>query len=94
MVWGDGFEIETLINCRFAAAGAVIREVPSVELERIHGTSNLQAIPDGLRVLRTVRRERVRASRLKRRRADSGVDRRVRVLRTSDRTPTSSAVAS
>ena len=25
MLWGDGFEIETLINCRFAAAGVVDR---------------------------------------------------------------------
>lgn len=61
MLWGDGFEIETLINCRFAAAGAAITEVPSVERERLHGASNLSAVPDGLRVLRTVRRERARA---------------------------------
>ncbi len=32
MLWGDGFEIETVINCRFAVAGAAITEVPSVEL--------------------------------------------------------------
>ena len=62
MLWGDGFEIETVINCRFAVAGAVISEVPSVELERIYGDSNLHAIPDGMRVLRTVRREKARAS--------------------------------
>ncbi len=37
MQWGDGFEIETVINCRFAAAGVDIVEVPSVELLRIHG---------------------------------------------------------
>src|SRR4051794_17803942 len=30
MLWGDGFEIETLINCRFASAGLTIIEVPSV----------------------------------------------------------------
>ena len=57
MLWGDGFEIETLINCRFAAAGVTIAEVPSVERDRIHGTSNLRAVSDGLRVLRTLRTE-------------------------------------
>ncbi len=54
MLWGDGFEIETVINCRFAAAGVDIVEVPSVELLRIHGESNLHAVSDGLRVLRTL----------------------------------------
>lgn len=63
MLWGDGFEIETLINCRFAAAGARITEVPSVERERIFGASNLHAVSDGLRVLRTVGTERRRAGR-------------------------------
>ncbi len=29
MLWGDGFEIETVINCRFAAAQVSITEVPS-----------------------------------------------------------------
>ena len=60
MTWGDGFEIETLINCRFASAGLAIAEVPSVERERIHGESNLRAISDGFRVLRTLRTERAR----------------------------------
>ncbi len=58
MVWGDGFEIETLINVRVAAMGASIAEVGSVELERIHGASNLNAVTDGLRVLRTIVAER------------------------------------
>ncbi len=48
-----------------AKANATIREVGSVELERIHGVSNLNAVSDGLRVLRTImserRRTRVRA---------------------------------
>jgi glycosyltransferase involved in cell wall biosynthesis len=57
MLWGDGFEIETLINCRFAAAGVKITEVPSVERDRIYGASNLRAVSDGLRVLRTLRTE-------------------------------------
>lgn len=60
-LWGDGFEIETVINCRFAAAEAVITEVPSYELERIYGASNLNAVSDGIRVLKTVLRERSRA---------------------------------
>ncbi len=61
MLWGDGFEIETLINCRFASAGLTITEVPSVERSRIHGESNLHAVSDGFRVLRTLRTERTRA---------------------------------
>src|SRR3954465_2758045 len=63
MLWGDGFEIETLINCRFATAGLTITEVPSVERRRIHGESNLRAVSDGLRVLRTLRTERARVRR-------------------------------
>jgi glycosyltransferase involved in cell wall biosynthesis len=54
MMWGDGFEIETVINCRFAAAGVAITEVPSVEKLRMFGESNLRAVSDGLRVLRTL----------------------------------------
>lgn len=64
--WGDGFEIETLLNCRVAAYGYTIREVPSVELLRIHGESNLNAVSDGVRVLRTMLSERRRATRLRR----------------------------
>ncbi len=54
MLWGDGFEIETLINCRFAAAQVKIVEVPSVEMSRLHGESNLRTFKDGARVLRTI----------------------------------------
>ena len=61
MLWGDGFEIETVINCRFAAAGARITEVPSVEKLRMFGESNLHAVSDGLRVLKTLLTERRRA---------------------------------
>jgi glycosyltransferase involved in cell wall biosynthesis len=60
-LWGDGFEIETLINVRIAAGGLSVVEVPSFERERIHGTSNLHAVRDGLRVLRTALVERRRA---------------------------------
>jgi glycosyltransferase involved in cell wall biosynthesis len=66
MRWGDGFEIETLINVRVAHAGARITEVGSTEKARLHGVSNLRAFPDGLRVLRTVLAERRRAARMDR----------------------------
>jgi glycosyltransferase involved in cell wall biosynthesis len=57
-LWGDGFEIETLINTRIAKAGLRITEVPSYEAERIHGQSNLNTWRDGLRVLRALVVER------------------------------------
>jgi len=57
-LWGDGFEIETLIHMRVAGAGLMVTEVPSYEHSRLHGASNLSAIKDGLRVLRTIIRER------------------------------------
>jgi glycosyltransferase involved in cell wall biosynthesis len=52
--WGDGFEIETLINIRAAAAGLKVSEVCSFERNRIYGASNLKAVRDGLRVLKTI----------------------------------------
>ncbi|MEI8083652.1 MAG: glycosyltransferase family 2 protein [Actinomycetes bacterium] len=55
--WGDGFEIETLINVRIATAGLKIAEVCSFEQDRIFGVSNLNVVRDGLRVLRTIGRE-------------------------------------
>lgn len=54
MQWGDGFEIETLINIRVAGASLQIVEVPSVEYGRLYGRSNLHAFSDGIRVLRTI----------------------------------------
>ncbi|HKS45857.1 MAG TPA: glycosyltransferase family 2 protein [Amycolatopsis sp.] len=54
MLWGDGFEIETVINCRVAALGLWITEVPSVERRRRHGETNLRTFSDGGRVLRTL----------------------------------------
>ena len=35
MLWGDGFEVETLINVRIAKAGLRVTEVPSFETVRI-----------------------------------------------------------
>lgn len=56
--WGDGFEIETVINVRAARSGWLIREVGSFEEKRLYGRSNLNAVTDGFRVLRTIGRER------------------------------------
>ena len=53
-LWGDGFEVETLIHVRIAKAGLKVAEVPSYEYPRLHGTSNLNATRDGLRVVRTM----------------------------------------
>jgi glycosyltransferase involved in cell wall biosynthesis len=55
----DGFEIETLINVRALKNHLNIVEVASFEAPRISGFSNLRAIPDGWRVLKTILRERV-----------------------------------
>jgi glycosyltransferase involved in cell wall biosynthesis len=57
MLWGDGFEIETLINVRAAALELRVAEVASVEAARLHGVSNLNAVSDGIRVSRTILRE-------------------------------------
>jgi glycosyltransferase involved in cell wall biosynthesis len=55
----DGFEIETLINLRAMKSRLRIVEVPSFEAPRISGVSNLRAIPDGWRVLKTILLERL-----------------------------------
>jgi hypothetical protein len=57
-LWGDGFEVHTLINIRVAQAGLKVKEVASYEHSRIHGVSNLNATSDGWRVLRTILAER------------------------------------
>jgi hypothetical protein len=69
LAWRDGFEIETVISCRFAAAKVEITEVASVARSRVFGGSNLRAVQDGLRVLRTLVTEwrRARAQRRVRR---------------------------
>ncbi|MFC4946908.1 glycosyltransferase family 2 protein [Pseudonocardia sp. GCM10023141] len=63
MLWGDGFEIETVLNCRIAAAGLKITEVPSIERQRMFGETNLRTFADGTRVLRTLLAEHRRADR-------------------------------
>ena len=76
--WGDGFEIETLINVRVAANRLKIAEVCSYEASRIFGVSNLNAITDGLRVLKTIRQEFAHTRKLKSR---ERVDRRLAAVR-------------
>jgi glycosyltransferase involved in cell wall biosynthesis len=55
----DGFEIETMLCVRALSHGLKIVEVASQEAGRIHGVSNLRAMPDGWRVLMTILRERL-----------------------------------
>ncbi|ROS33050.1 glycosyltransferase family 2 protein [Curtobacterium sp. PhB78] len=62
MLWGDGFEIETVLTCRWSAAELAITEVPSHEKLRVHGSSNLNAVTDGIRVLKSIMHERRRAA--------------------------------
>lgn len=57
-----GFEVETLIAVRVARGGLVVHEVPSYERPRLVGSSNLNAIRDGIRILRTIFLERLRVS--------------------------------
>lgn len=67
---GPGFEIETLLHISAATSGLRIAEVPSYELCRIHGESNLSATRDGLRILRVIAREYARTLRRDTARAD------------------------
>ncbi|MEW2254473.1 glycosyltransferase family 2 protein [Streptomyces sp. NPDC047869] len=62
-----GFEVETLMNIRVVKAGLRVQEIPSHEYLRIHGTSNLRAVRDGLRVLRVILGERSNRRALRRR---------------------------
>jgi glycosyltransferase involved in cell wall biosynthesis len=55
----DGFEIETLINIRALKNKLKVVEVASFEWSRIHGESNLRAVPDGWRILKLIIRERL-----------------------------------
>ena len=57
-----GFEIETELVLGALKAGLEIREIPSHELDRRAGVSNLHAFRDGFRILRTML-HRVRARR-------------------------------
>jgi hypothetical protein len=50
----DGFEIETELNIRAHRAGLRTGEVPSSEYPRKYGTSQLNTIRDGFRILSTI----------------------------------------
>ncbi|MBO0882433.1 MAG: glycosyltransferase family 2 protein [Mycobacterium sp.] len=52
-----GFEVETLMNIRAAAAGLVVHEVPSFEHRRVYGVSNLSVVMDGWRIAKVILRE-------------------------------------
>ena len=53
------FEIETEIFIKAKKLGLKVVEVPSVEMRRKHGKSNLKAYKDGFHILRTVIRESI-----------------------------------
>jgi glycosyltransferase involved in cell wall biosynthesis len=59
----DGFEVETLIGIRAHRAGLRTTEVPCFETSRIHGTSNLRALHDGIRIFAVIVKERFRRNR-------------------------------
>jgi glycosyltransferase involved in cell wall biosynthesis len=63
-LWGDGYEIETLIHARVARAGLRVVEVPSVEHKHIERLSNRNAVRDGVSVLQTIFAERARNQRI------------------------------
>jgi glycosyltransferase involved in cell wall biosynthesis len=50
----NGFEVETRLMMTVASAGLAMVEVPSWEYDRVHGVSNLNAVRDGWRVLRSI----------------------------------------
>jgi len=50
----NGFEVETRLMMMVATAGLVMVEVPRWEYNRVHGVSNLNAVRDGMRVLRSI----------------------------------------
>ena len=52
-----GFEIEAEVILRSKRADLKIVEVPTHEFERMNGSSNLNAVRDGLRILRTILKE-------------------------------------
>jgi len=82
-LWGDGFEIETIINTRMAKAGMRITEVPSFEHDRVFGTSKLNTWRDGGRVLRALLVERVNGK---------GTHRRLRAAMAAEHLPAAQVV--
>lgn len=58
----NGFEIEAEMVVRAMRSGLRVAEVPSLEMPRRSGKSNLHAVRDGVRVLRTLLRDHVSSS--------------------------------
>jgi hypothetical protein len=58
--YGHGFEIEAILFTRSVRRGLRITEVASWEYSRQYGSSNLNAVRDGWRVLEALVRERLR----------------------------------
>jgi len=58
-----GFEVETLLVLRAVRAALNVVEVPSLERSRLSGAGNLRPVRDGLRIMRTILRERLRRDR-------------------------------
>lgn len=56
----DGFEVELLVDIRAHRAALRTVEVPCFENHRIHGSSNLNALRDGIGCFRVIVRERLR----------------------------------
>ncbi len=54
----SGFEVETILNIKALQNHLKIVEVASFESVRLHGESNLRAVPDGWRILKAILRER------------------------------------
>jgi glycosyltransferase involved in cell wall biosynthesis len=61
------FEIETEIFIKAKKLGLKVEEVPSIESRRKHGKSNLNAIPDGFRILRIILGELIDGYRMRNR---------------------------
>jgi len=53
----DNFEIETEIAIKAKKLGLKVVEIPSVELRRKHGKSNLNTLVDGAKILRRIFKE-------------------------------------
>jgi len=57
VVESQNFEIETEIVIKAVNRGLIVKEVPSVELSRRNGESNLHTFRDGYRIFKTIFRE-------------------------------------
>ena len=66
-VWGEGAEIEPLVNIRMAAEGLRVMEVATVRYPRIHGKRRRRRVARALRAIRVLMREHRRRARLGRR---------------------------